>query len=90
LFDLILLCREIIGKDATTTWYNEIKFFDFNHGEFTQKTGHLTQLLWKDSKKLGVGIAYTSDRHKVYIVAQYTPPGNYAGQFRKNVSPAKC
>uniref|UniRef100_A0A8D0AJU4 SCP domain-containing protein n=1 Tax=Sander lucioperca TaxID=283035 RepID=A0A8D0AJU4_SANLU len=50
-------------------------------------TGHFTQVVWKDSKELGVGMA--TDGHKVFVVGQYRPAGNMnmAGYFEKNVLP---
>jgi hypothetical protein len=53
-------------------------------------TGHFTQVVWKGSQKLGVGFAITGDGKTLYVVAQYSPPGNYQGQFGQNVLPAKC
>ena len=49
--------------------------------------GHFTQLIWKGSEKLGVGVA-TSASGKVYVVARYHPAGNYPNQFTENVFPA--
>ena len=46
--------------------------------------GHFTQVVWKDSKKLGVGIAVSSSGG-VYVVARYSPPGNVMNQFAENV-----
>jgi len=54
------------------------------------KTGHFTQVVWKGSQKLGVGFAYSSDRKKVYVVAHYSPPGNFIGQYAQNVLRPKC
>lgn len=48
-------------------------------------TGHFTQLIWKNSVQLGVGIAFSSDKQKIYVVAQYSPPGNVHGQYADNV-----
>jgi hypothetical protein len=84
-----MLLSNIAGKVATTSWYNEIKQYNFKHGGFTMETGHFTQLVWKDSKNLGVGIA-TSRGGKTYVVAQYSPSGNMPGKFQKNVLPAEC
>ena len=42
---------------------------------------HFTQLVWKSSKRLGLGQA-KSRSGNVYIVAQYRPEGNYGGQFK--------
>lgn len=46
---------------AVNHWYNEIKNYDFkNPGKKDpngSKIGHFTQLVWKDSVYLGVGIA---------------------------------
>ena len=53
-------------------------------------TGHFTQVVWKGSQKLGVGFALTGDGKTLYVVAQYSPPGNYMGQFGSNVLRATC
>jgi hypothetical protein len=79
-----------IGYQPTDGWYNEVYQYDFAHGDFSPNTGHYTQLVWKSTERLGAGIAYNSDRTKVYIAAQYSPPGNYLGQFQVNVFPSNC
>ncbi len=80
----------VIGKQPTDSWYSEIKYYDFNQGGFSMQTGHFTQLVWKDTKKVGAGLAYNGDRTKAYVVAQYAPPGNYEGEYEENVLPPKC
>lgn len=49
--------------------------------------GHFTQVVWKDSTQLGVGMA--TDGKKVYVVGQYRPAGNMNTRehFEKNVLP---
>jgi len=37
---------------------------------------------------LGIGIAFVAGDCNVKVVANYYPPGNYAGQFPANVFPA--
>ena len=54
------------------------------------ETGSFTQLAWANSRRLGVGIAYTSDGHTAYIFAQYLPTGNYGNEYKENVLPAQC
>ncbi|CAF3900357.1 unnamed protein product [Rotaria sordida] len=78
---------KINGATAVTSWYNEIKDYNFNNGGFSMKTGHFTQVVWRSTKKLGVGVAYADEGHSVYVVAQYSPPGNYQGQYQANVRP---
>ena len=81
---------DVIGPKATDDWYNEIKQYNFNSPGFSMGTGHFTQVVWKGSQKLGVGYAITQDGKGLYVVAQYSPPGNYMGQFGSNVVPARC
>lgn len=66
-------------------WYNEISLYNFAKGEFSSATGHFTQLVWKSSTKLGLGLAYNGIKY--YVVANYQAPGNYLGQFLTNVLP---
>ena len=54
------------------------------------KTGHLTQVVWKGSKQLGVGVAFANNGHTAVVVANYSPPGNYLNKFPENVLPAQC
>uniref|UniRef100_A0A3P9J3M1 SCP domain-containing protein n=1 Tax=Oryzias latipes TaxID=8090 RepID=A0A3P9J3M1_ORYLA len=49
--------------------------------------GHFTQVVWKESKELGLGMA--TDGRMAFVVGQYRPPGNFSnpGQFEANVLP---
>lgn len=80
-------------KDALEAWYSEESIYPFEDppnslSEVTGgQIGHFTQVVWKSTKKLGVGIASIKRDFwtKTYVVARYTPPGNYYGQFKKQV-----
>lgn len=66
-------------KDAILHWYNEIKDYDFNRndakkGKGFKDIGHFTQVVWKGSTQLGIGVAKASKR--TYVVALYFPHGN--------------
>lgn len=81
-------------RKSVTLWYEEINDYDFDHpdtvagdkAEFDKGIGHFTQLVWKSSRKIGVGITTHPKQYwKCLIVAQFTPPGNRVGEFRENV-----
>ncbi|XP_062410611.1 GLI pathogenesis-related 2 [Sardina pilchardus] len=80
--------KQLEGKEAVDNWYNEIKDYSFSRPGFQSKTGHFTQVVWKGSEKLGVGLA--TDGKTSYVVCQYLPAGNISnpGYFQKNVLPA--
>jgi len=75
------------GKSATDGWYKEVENYNYRNPGFAQNTGHFTQIVWKGSKRLGVGKA--KGKWKGYdcefIVARYTPAGNVRGAFPENV-----
>jgi uncharacterized protein YkwD len=73
------------GGEAVTSWYNEIKDYDFKKGKSANGgvVGHFTQVVWKESKYLGVGIGKVGNSY--YVVANYFPCGNIKGQYKDNV-----
>ncbi|XP_016095554.1 Golgi-associated plant pathogenesis-related protein 1-like [Sinocyclocheilus grahami] len=75
------------GKEAVDSWYSEIKDYSFNTPGNQPKTGHFTQVVWKSSTELGVGLA--TDGNTVFVVGQYKPAGNItnAGYYEQNVLP---
>jgi uncharacterized protein YkwD len=41
-------------------------------------TGHYTQIIWTESRRIGCALAYARDSE--VLVCRYTPPGNICGQ----------
>ncbi|XP_065724863.2 Golgi-associated plant pathogenesis-related protein 1-like [Drosophila suzukii] len=70
--------------DVVRAWYNEISEYNWNYPSFSKQTGHFTQLVWKSTSELGVGVARRGD--DIYVVCNYNPPGNIKNQFKKNVA----
>ncbi|CAG9816159.1 unnamed protein product [Phaedon cochleariae] len=75
----------IDGKEAVDNWYEEIKCHKFGVEPNSLSSGHFTQVVWKDSRELGV--AYAKSGGKILVVANYYPPGNIIGHFADNVLP---
>ena len=78
------------GKEVADRWYSEIKNYNFQQPGFTSGTGHFTAMVWKNTKKMGVGKASASDG-SYFVVARYFPAGNVVNQgfFEENVLPPK-
>ena len=74
----VFLCD--IGEMIVNGWCNEGKRYDARKEESSLQ---YSQLVWKGSKKLGVGHAY--DSHKLYVIVLYKPSGNLRGEFDANV-----
>ncbi|CAG4920884.1 unnamed protein product [Colias eurytheme] len=77
---------KIKARDCVERWYNEINDYSFGKEPEVLNCGHFTQIVWKSTKELGIGSA-KSKSGKLYVVANYYPPGNFGGQFVKNVLP---
>ncbi|XP_065157212.1 uncharacterized protein [Atheta coriaria] len=71
------------GGKAVDSWYDEIQFYTFGQEPRDLKAGHFTQVVWRLSEKLGVGIAKKNGH--IYVVCNYSPPGNYVGNYTPNV-----
>ncbi|XP_055611020.1 uncharacterized protein LOC129757751 [Uranotaenia lowii] len=77
----------ISAAQVVRSWYQEKKDFTYGRdpGAEFSKVGHFTQLVWKSTKEVGCGAAVNGKN--VYVVCNYSPPGNYRGQYARNVSP---
>jgi len=82
----IYMCQGMkpTGKEMTKKWYDEINKYNFNSKKFISGTGHFTQIVWKNSKEVGFGIAQSKDG-SYFCVANYYPCGNFLGEFDENV-----
>eukprot|EP00658_Telonema_sp_P-2_P039966 TRINITY_DN2858_c0_g1_i2.p1 TRINITY_DN2858_c0_g1~~TRINITY_DN2858_c0_g1_i2.p1 ORF type:complete len:392 (+),score=66.42 TRINITY_DN2858_c0_g1_i2:172-1347(+) len=72
------------GDKATSDWYSEIRNYDFgSHRSNGGAVGHFTQVVWRGTTKIGAGRSASGQ----FIVANYSPPGNYMGEEPRNVFP---
>ncbi|KAB0792566.1 hypothetical protein PPYR_14525 [Photinus pyralis] len=76
----------LTGRAPVDQWYQEIKDHPFGREPHNLKSGHFTQLVWRTSELLGVGVA-KSRQGRIYVVANYNPAGNFLGHFGENVPP---
>lgn len=68
---------------ATQYWYKESSKYDYNNPGFSATTGHFTQVVWKSTQKLGIGIGRSSGG--TYVCGSYDPRGNVDGEYPQNV-----
>merc|ERR1711963_13550 len=75
------------AQGAVDMWYSEIKDYTFGTepSQGGPVTGHFTQVVWKGSTEVGVGVGQKGSN--VVVVANYSPAGNYIGQYVDNVPP---
>lgn len=68
-------------KDAVAAWIGEDRFFNYQtHScDGYEECGHYTQIVWKDSRKLGCARVICDDGD-TFMTCNYDPPGNYIGQ----------
>ncbi|XP_071801939.1 uncharacterized protein [Asterias amurensis] len=78
--------KDYSGQQVTDQWYSEVQKYNFSSPGFRSGTGHFSQVVWKDSKEMGIGKAETKDG-KIFVVANYKPPGNMMSMYNENVFP---
>ena len=80
--NLAIGCNEVTG--CVELWGDERDEYDFNDPGFSEKTGHFTQLVWKDTTTVGCGRRLCGTR-AWYLVCEYWPRGNVIGEFSEEV-----
>ncbi|KAF4518471.1 hypothetical protein B566_EDAN006476 [Ephemera danica] len=78
--------HQVTGREPVENWYSEIKDHPFGREPKNLKSGHFSQVVWRDSRELGVAVAM-SRSGQIFVVANYLPPGNFIGSFSENVPP---
>ncbi|KAK7345630.1 hypothetical protein VNO77_16238 [Canavalia gladiata] len=72
------------ASDATYYWYLEKKWYDFKTLHCApppRACGHFTQLVWRDSTRLGCALQHCHNRAVGMLIAcEYDPPGNYENE----------
>lgn len=68
-------------------WADEEAKYDYAHPEFSESTGHFTQLVWQNTTSVGCGAVdcNSSSLQGWYLVCEYAPAGNVAGEYRAQV-----
>jgi len=75
------------------SWYEEIQYYNpaWYGGDPPKDSfkvsGHFTQLIWKSTEWLGMGLA--ANGRTFYVVANYDCHGNFFSRYGENVLPVK-
>ncbi|CAG7730486.1 unnamed protein product [Allacma fusca] len=77
-----------------TKWMEEEKAYNWTNNYFDKNTGHFTQMIWKSTEDLGIGVAVATGlgykfKYGTVVVLRYSPPGNVLDPdaFASNVLP---
>lgn len=68
--------------DAVEDWVAEKQFYDYHSNACAdgEQCGHYTQVVWRDSVRVGCARA-VCDNADIFITCNYDPPGNIEGEW---------
>lgn len=74
---------EISGGHASArivvgAWASEQTAYHYRSNSCSARCGHYTQVIWRDTKRVGCGAA--RDGRREVWVCNYDPPGNFVGE----------
>ncbi|KFK39965.1 hypothetical protein AALP_AA3G312200 [Arabis alpina] len=70
---------DLSGISAVNLWVNEKANYDYPTNTCNGVCGHYTQIVWRNSVRLGCAKARCNNGGTI-IVCNYDPPGNYVNQ----------
>ena len=76
------------GEAVTSMWYDEVADYVFPDGGFSMRTGHFTQVVWRETTQMGCAMSQCNGND--IWVCEYDPPGNVERMYRQNVQPKGC
>ena len=64
------------------SWVVEGSTYNYNTNscDGSGMCGHYTQMVWRDTKRLGCASLVCDNGAGVFITCNYDPPGNYVGE----------
>jgi len=65
------------SAEVIRVWANESRDYDYRSNRCRDVCGHYTQIVWRDTKKVGCAVA--RDNRREIWVCNYDPPGNWVG-----------
>jgi pathogenesis-related protein 1 len=74
---------EVVGppvdeKQVVDAWAAEKSSYDHRRNVCSGRCGHYTQIVWRDTRRVGCGVAQKG-RREVWV-CNYDPPGNIVGE----------
>ncbi len=74
--------RKVTPKEVIASWGKEKADYDHASNSCAQgaECGHYTQIVWRETTKVGCGFAVCSDSREQVWVCHYSPAGNIVGE----------
>ncbi|MEU4213710.1 CAP domain-containing protein [Streptomyces sp. NPDC026206] len=77
-------------RQAFASWMAEASKYDYNKPGFSSATGRFTQLVWKGTTQISLAVSKCPagmlfPQAGAFVLARFTPAGNFPGQFPQNV-----
>ncbi|KAI3446662.1 hypothetical protein Pfo_003327 [Paulownia fortunei] len=67
---------------AAAAWVAERRGYNYwsNSCAYGEECGHYTQIVWRDTRRIGCARVVCYDGRGVFMTCNYDPPGNYIGE----------
>ena len=77
--------------DVCKKWINEKEYYtknknNVNEIKYSSKTKHFTQIIWKQTKEIGIGYSKLNNNDDKIFIIIYFPAGNIFDEFNVNIS----
>uniref|UniRef100_A0A4X2KIM1 SCP domain-containing protein n=1 Tax=Vombatus ursinus TaxID=29139 RepID=A0A4X2KIM1_VOMUR len=69
------ILTKYVVRNATTDWFNEVKYFEMSDNTCSRVCGHYTQVVWASTYKVGCALKMCPNlgKHVVMFVCNYSP-----------------
>ena len=84
--EIIFSFKENYPPENIISSFYEEESLKYNYNNRNPRPSNFTQIIWKNSKYIGIGCSKTKD-NTIYTVINFYPPGNITNEFKSNVFP---